>query len=107
MQKTKFLSDLVEEERLNSHRSSIQRIDITELDYFPILDYTQLLLYVCGTYQIKVARSYYVDHLDVNGDFEFQIAKETTQIDYCKYSIDLRFENSLLLKVRIRSRHSN
>lgn len=54
----------------------------------------------------KMAHSYYVDHLNSNGDFEFEMAKPTRPIDFRKYGIALDWSASIFLKVRIRSRHS-
>lgn len=101
------LSQLIEKENLNARTSNFRRIETSQIDFFPTLDISQLQLYTCGTYQIKVAHSYYADHINEIGDFEFEVAKETTTIDYPAYSILLAPENSLLIKTRLRSRHSN
>lgn len=101
------LSDLVEEQNLNARKSNFQRIEVAEITYFPKFDISQLQLYTCGTYQIRMAKSYYADHIAQSGDFEFQVAKETAEIDFMAYSIALTSLDSLFIKTRLRSRHSN
>ena len=54
-----------------------------------------------------MTRSYYFDHLNEAGDFEFEVSAETIHIDYHKYGIDSDFMNGILFKTRLRSRHSN
>ena len=75
--------------------------------YFPQVDLNDIYLYTYGSYQIKMANKYVCDHLSDDGEFHCQIAKETSEIDFCKYGIHLDFCHSSLLKARIHSRHFN
>lgn len=50
------LSQLIEKENLNARTSNFRRIETSQIDFFPTLDISQLQLYTCGTYQIKVAQ---------------------------------------------------
>lgn len=52
-------------------------------------------------------RSYYADHLNEAGDFEFEVVAEKIQIDYGKYGTHVAFMKDILLKARLCSRHSN
>jgi len=54
-----------------------------------------------------MAASYYQDHSNEDGDFEFEVATEESNINYQHYNIQVEHSNSILLKVRLRSRHSN
>gem|GEM_PF-2279954 len=105
--KHNYLSELVRNENLNIRRSHFQRIEVAALDFFPELSLNDLSLYSSGSYQIKQAPAYYADHLNEEGDFEFQIAKASSAINYRKYHIDLDAVNSILLKTQLKSRHSN
>lgn len=101
-----LLQILIKTENLNARHSNFESIEDSQID-FSRFDLNDLYRYVCGSYQIRMASRYYFDHLSYDGDFYFQIAKETANIDFRKYGIDLDMNNSLLLKTRIRSRHSN
>ena len=70
------LAKLFTDLNLNSRRLSFQRIENSDL-LFPELTIRELCLYSCRTYAIKLAASYFQDHLNVGGDFEFQLARET------------------------------
>lgn len=58
-----FLSRVVLEERLNLRRSSFQVMNISELDEFRKLSYEELHLFCCGPYQLRMAQSYYAEHI--------------------------------------------
>lgn len=105
MQKN-LLQIVIKEEKLNARHSKFESIESLEVQ-FPRLTLDDLHLYTCGCYQIRMANRYFADHQNSNGDFLCTIAKETAKIDYRKYGIDVDFQNSLLLKAQIRSRHSN
>ena len=53
-----------------------------------------------------MARSYYAEHVNENGDFKYEISVETPQLNYKMYGLDVEKENACLLKTKIRSRHS-
>ncbi|EZA52812.1 hypothetical protein X777_08145, partial [Ooceraea biroi] len=87
------LSYLVKEKNLNKKSSIFYNIGEYEFD-FPKLEMNDLELYACGTYQIKMAVQYNEDHIR---DFVFEITRDSTEINYREYSIDLDEENALLL----------
>ena len=66
----------------------------------------ELKLYTCGSYQLKMCASYYQDHIS-DRDFQFEVAVEENNINYRDYQIEIDSCNSILLKARIRCRHSN
>ena len=75
------LSILVEELNLNARRSIFERVDDARTT-FPAFTTEDLAKYTCGTYQMKMAASYYQDHVNKDGDFKFEVSKETVDIDY-------------------------
>ena len=46
---------------------------------------SQLHLYVCGSYQIKMSRNDQSDHINEANNFKFMVAKESASIKYAKY----------------------
>ena len=100
------LSQLVKHLNLNAKMVVFEQLELSDLT-FPELTMHDLCLYTCGSYQIKMAASYYQDHVIKNGDFEFQVAKENLKPNYSKYNIKIKTRNSILIKARIRSRFSN
>lgn len=99
------LAKFVEEENLNRKKPIFKRIDTSEIVNFPRLLEEQLRMYCCGTYQIRMVRSYYQKHIQVTGDFAFEIAKESTNIDFSKYEIPVLASDAQLLQIRVQSRH--
>lgn len=104
--KSNNLSTLVADLNLNARRTLFRRLEVFDL-WFPQLTMRELHLYTCGSYQIKMASSYYQDHSNEDGDFEFEVATEESNINYKHYNIQVKHSHSVLLKVRLRSRHSN
>lgn len=78
------------------------------MDVFPRLEMNDLQLYTYGTYQIKMAVQYYEDHIRETGVILYLklYTGNSTNINYHEYNIDINAENALLLRVRVRSRHS-
>ena len=101
------LANLVIEEKLNKKRNIFKPIQDLELHNFPRLQLDDLTLYTCGSYQLKMARSYYAQHVSENDDFKCDAVTETQKIDYSKYGIDIDPYNAILLKARISSKHFN
>lgn len=46
------------------------------LDIFPQMDYSDLVLFALGIYQIKQARSYYGEHIRQNISFVVEMSNE-------------------------------
>jgi len=100
------LSVVVEQERLNALTSRFTRLESSVLDEFPRLEESDLKVYTCGTYALKIAHRYYADHLNENGDFEFQVAALDKPITFRKYGIPLEWSDRVFIEVRIRFRYS-
>lgn len=106
-----ILTKVVQTHNLNKRSSYFQKLDcattVLGRGTLPVMDLQELELYGCGTYQVKMATGYYADHVSDSGDFLFEVATETSKIRYRDFGIDLDDKNALLLKTKIRSRHSN
>lgn len=50
---------------------------------------------------------YCADRIDENRDFEFQITIEFDTLDYQKYQIEIQTNNSILIKIKLHSKHLN
>jgi len=100
------LAEIIKEENLNSKTSNFRRLEDSKTIVFPRWGIEQLKIYTCGIYQLKNSCSYYTDHMKENGDFEFQIAREKVTFNWTDKGIDININNVLLLKARIKSRHS-
>lgn len=103
MFESNFLKVFIKTENLNVRHSNFESFKDSEID-FARFDFNDLYRYVCGSYQIRITNRYFFNHLSC--DFHCQIVRETANIDFRKYDIDLSMNNSLLLKARIRSRNS-
>jgi hypothetical protein len=109
MTKPNLLSKVVKEKNLTRRKSVFtESIENTNpLNYgFPILSQSQLELFCCGTYQPKMALSYYAEHLKQNGKYQFFIEKDNNSIDYNSFGIDGHQSDLKLFKARMDSRHS-
>ena len=102
-----LLADLIVEENLNKKTAMFKNIEEMQLERFPKLDFEQITTYVCGTYQLRMASSYYAEHINEHGDFKVEIAVESSPINYAKYGIVVDQLSCYLLKAKISSRHSN
>lgn len=100
------LAHLVKNENLNNQRSLFKPLEDAVVELFPNLNIDELLLYACGSYQVKMAKNYYGDHIDENGDIHCEVVVEG-YLNYRQYNINIDTNDSILLKARIRSRHSN
>ncbi|RVE52856.1 hypothetical protein evm_002513 [Chilo suppressalis] len=73
-----YLADHVIMHQLNRHRANCVQINaqLPQLDMFPIMEMSDLILFSLGTYQIKQARSYYGEHIRVNGTFSIEVSDD-------------------------------
>lgn len=98
------LANMVQELNMNRRTSQFRNItaDRNNLLYFPTLEYSDLILFALGTYQIRQARSYYGEHIRFHGGYRIEVSKEN--IDSSGY--DLRGSGlTTLIRGRIKSRH--
>lgn len=98
------LADFIDENRLNRNRAAFEFIsaDDNDLQAFPILTHEELVLFAVGTYQVKLAPSYYSEHVRNTGTFLFQ--KYMGDVNVLS-SFNMPHGNVLLLRARIKSRH--
>src|SRR5699024_7500700 len=84
--KPNLLANLVKNEQLirrSSKFESREAIHEQPLDYgFPKLTQNELEIFCCGTYQLKMANSYYAEHIKTNGRYKFFIDKDGCDLDY-------------------------
>uniref|UniRef100_A0A2H1VI07 SFRICE_033666 n=1 Tax=Spodoptera frugiperda TaxID=7108 RepID=A0A2H1VI07_SPOFR len=78
MDQPNSLGIFVRENNLNRQRSMSLRVDgnLPQLEHFPILDYSQLILMALGPYQVKRARSYYGEHIRANGIYNIEVCPD-------------------------------
>ncbi|RVE44543.1 hypothetical protein evm_010809 [Chilo suppressalis] len=93
-----LLATIVSIEHLNRRNVLFTDIDVSTIT-FPRLPLEELVLFACGTYQIKQARSYVGEHFRLHGIYNLQIGRE--QVDLSS----LGGENPFLIKAKIKSRH--
>lgn len=62
---------------INRQRASFERLSSDQpiFDDFPVFSEEDLILFALGTYQIKLARSYYAEHL-VEGLYNIEVYRE-------------------------------
>lgn len=98
------LSDYVRQRNLNRARTDFRNINVNmeNVREFPVLTYSELILFACGVYQLKQARSYYGEHIRFNGCYNIEVCN-----DHRNSIMDgLNFgPNCSLLRARITSRH--
>ena len=93
--------------RRSSKFNSREAIHEQPLDYgFPKLTQTELEIFCCGTYQLKMANSYYAEHIKTNGRYKFFIDKDGCDLDYEGAGITFPKESLQLIKTGLFSRHS-
>lgn len=98
------LALLIEELNMNRRFAVFQSItaDRDNLFMFPRLNYSDLILFALGTYQIRQARSYYGEHIRFHGSYRIEICRDTQ--DFSQYN--LRGSSDItLIRGKIKSRH--
>lgn len=99
------LGAYVTQRNVNRQRASFRNIeaDVIGADEFPILTHQDLVLFALGTYHVKLARSYYAEHIR-NGVYHIEVARDGVFNDIVDFGIEP--EHALLLRARIQSRHA-
>ncbi|XP_047036447.1 uncharacterized protein LOC124642178 [Helicoverpa zea] len=96
-----ILYTYVERKRLNSRRADFQRLEANNMENFPRLTESEIIVLALGTYQLKLARSYCGEHFR-NGLYLIETYRENLLDDLPDYGIQ---EDVWLLRGRIQSRH--
>ncbi|CAH2084578.1 unnamed protein product [Euphydryas editha] len=103
MNRPNHLADFVDRNVMNRQRATFQSItgDQHFFDDFPNLSEDDLTLLALGTYQVKLARSYYAEHLR-QGLYNIEVYREQQISRLSEY---IEEQDVYLLRVRIQSRH--
>lgn len=98
------LADYVDARRLNRSRVAFENIIVGQdnVTVFPVLTAEELTLFAVGTYQIKLAPSYYSEHIRSSGSFLIQ--KYNRPLDDLSL-FNMPSNNVQLLRMHIKSRH--
>ncbi len=100
------MSQLVLAQNLNRKRANFTKMDGNSLVEFPSLNTNELLLIACGTYQLKLAPSYYAEHSKEESSFEIQVCAHADILDFSLVA-PLQDTDQLFIRERIHSRFSN
>lgn len=97
------LADFVTRNNINRQRATFVSMtgDQPIFEDFPNLTEEDLILFALGTYQIKLARSYYAEHL-VQGLYNIEVYREQQIRGLSEY---IEEQDVSFLRVRIQSRH--
>ncbi|XP_052742778.1 uncharacterized protein LOC112055836 [Bicyclus anynana] len=98
------LAEVIINENYNRRRSNFETITVhnDNLNDFPQLTHSELILISLGIYQIKQARSYYGEHVRGNDGYSIEVCREVSSSLLQELSASNR---SWLLRGRIQSRH--
>jgi hypothetical protein len=102
-----ILANAVAALNLNRESSSDkwERIDgsLDYLDDFPHLSEEDLRSITVGSYQLRQVRSYYAEHIKINGSYVIDVCKHTGDLSFSSHG--LLVGDPLLIRGRIQSRH--
>lgn len=98
------LADFIIRNNYNRLRANFEIITVhnDNLNDFPQLSHSELILISLGTYQIKQARSYFGEHVRGNDGFIIEVCREVSSSLVRELSAS---STSWLLRGRIKSRH--
>ncbi|CAH2088907.1 unnamed protein product [Euphydryas editha] len=101
-----LLAEYVIGQNLNSRRVRFQSMsaELPDLQDFPRLTARDLIIFSLGTYQIKLARSYYAEHAR-NGTYTIELYRDTEDLPNILNNYNIAGNNFWLLRGRIQSRH--
>lgn len=100
------LADYVDERRLNRNRAHFANISVgrDNITAFPVLTLEELTLFAVGTYQIKLAPSYYSEHIRITDSFVIQNYNGHLN-ELSDFSMPSN--NVQLIRAHIKSRHTS
>jgi hypothetical protein len=99
------LGDMVGTMGLNRKSASFESIDGSSIDDFPQLTEADLRLITLGTYQLRMARSYYAEHIKTNGRLEIEVCKHVGPLSLNSHGFSVDGRDLMLIRGRIQSRH--
>ncbi|KAJ8737558.1 hypothetical protein PYW08_000153 [Mythimna loreyi] len=105
MFQTNTLSEFIIQNNYNRRRAQFLNINVdnSNVSEFPQLEFHDLILIACGTYQLRQARSYYGEHIRFNGRYKIEVCREAS-INNLREQLSLS-QSSWLLRAKIQSRH--
>lgn len=98
------LAELIITNRINRFRAQFTSINaqLPDLDIFPEMTTSDLIIFALGTYQMKQARSYYGEHIRQRGSFQVEVSDNLEVVSLATSS-----EDPVLIRGRIKSRHQS
>ncbi|KAF9411151.1 hypothetical protein HW555_010013 [Spodoptera exigua] len=92
---------------LNSRRIPFQSmsVELPDVRGFPRLSEEELVMFALGTYQIKLARSYYSEHAR-NGVYTIEVYRENDDLNNLLNNYNITGNNFWLLRGEVQSRHT-
>jgi hypothetical protein len=98
------LAEMVQTLGLNRKSAQFQSIDGNDLQ-FPELTEADLRFLTLGGYQLRLAPSYYAEHIKMNGRYEIGVCKHVGPLSLTSHGISAG--DPMLIRGRIQSRHRN
>lgn len=101
------LAQYVIDHNLNSRRIPFQSMsaELPDVREFPRLSEEELVMFALGTYQIKLARSYYSEHAR-NGVYTIEVYRENDDLNNLLNNYNITGNNFWLLRGKVQSRHT-
>lgn len=103
------LAEYVQRNRLNGQRVAFQSMaaGLPGLEMFPRLTEDDLLLFAVGCYQLKLANSYYAEHVqDDDGEYSIDLYRDDERVTADLNAVGIEGESLCLLRGKIQSRHT-
>lgn len=103
------LAEYVQRQRLNVQRVAFENMDaeLPGLETFPRLTQDDLILLGLGSYQLKLANSYYAEHIRENGVYSIGLYRDSVRLTDDLNEAGIPGESLWLLRGRIQSRHTS
>lgn len=97
------LAQLIIDNRINRFRAQFTNINaqLPELDFFPEMTQSDLIIFALGIYQLKQAKSYYGEHIRQHGSFQVEVSDHLEVVSQATMS----GQDPVLIRGRIKSRH--
>ena len=103
LEKPNLSTQVIESQNLNRKYSSFETMSVDSLVEFPRFSPEDLRQVALGSYVLKQAKSYYAEHVSVEGKYLIQVARYTDSLRLGEYNINC--DDPPHLKSRIQSRH--
>lgn len=101
------LADFVKDRNLNRQRVAFQRMNVNDPDFldFPRLTEDELIRFAVGTYHLKLAKSYFAEHLKPDGNYLIELYRDMDTDILEDFGIEMN--DGWILRCQIQSRHRN